>query len=112
MTDSKDALSTNSKRRGIVCTSITHLDDCVLKLEGKDETLRHKETIQWLLQKLDKLDTDFKSYRFARIDLVEDAALDTEQGVLDEHDDKVASLAARVQQLILQSSIISSSSVT
>ena len=53
--------------------------------------------MQQLLQRLSSLDSDFKAYHFAVIDVVEPEALETEQGVLDEHDDKVAGLTVRLQ---------------
>ena len=46
------------------------------------------------------MDSDFKTYHLAVVDLTDDEALDTEQAMLDKHDDKVTDLSARLQQLV------------
>ena len=76
----------------VVRASLTRLDTRVGELEGKGETLTSGDVriAQQLLQKLSSLDSDFKSYHFSIIDLVEENSLETEQRVLDEHDDKLA----------------------
>ena len=45
------------------------------------------------------LDANFKLNHFAIIDLVCDEFLNIEQAVLDDHDDKIADLVLRIQQL-------------
>ncbi len=62
------------------------------------------------LTEVGSLDTDFKSYHLAIVDLVDEDSLDAEQSALDEHDDKVASLAVRIQQVALDPSSTSSPS--
>ena len=98
--ENEQALSANRKRRGVVRASLTRLDTRVAELEGKLEiSARDRLAAHRLLQKLDTLDADFKLYHLAIIDLVGDESLNTEQALLDEHDDKVADLALRIQQL-------------
>ena len=54
-----------------------------------------------MARKLETLDADFRNYHHALIDLINDEdSLITEQGTLDNHDDFVAELSARIQQLI------------
>ena len=65
---------------------------------------------QTLLTKLNELDTDFKSYHFIVVDLTEEGSLDTEQTILDEHDDRIVNLFTRLQQLVTE--VQASSSVT
>ena len=48
---------------------------------------------------MNSLDAEFKSYHLSVMDLIEDDALEGEQVVLDEHDDRIARLTVRVQQL-------------
>jgi hypothetical protein len=84
--------STNRKRKGVVRASVTRLLARVSELEH--------DTARRLQQKLEELDSDFKTYHLAVVDLTDDEALDTEQAMLDEHDDKVTDLSARLQQLV------------
>ena len=63
-----------------------------------------------MTRKLDALDSEFRTHRHALVDLVDDEeTLLKEQSMLDDHDDLVAELGVRIQQLI---SICTSSSVT
>ncbi len=111
--ENEQALSTNRKRRGVVRASLTRLDSRVTELEGKGEiSAGDRLATQRLLQKLETLDADFKSYHFAIVDLIGDNALQTEQDASDEHDDRVADLAVRIQQLAAQPSTISPPSTT
>ena len=52
------------------------------------------------MQKLNSLEAEFRSYHLAVEDLVEEDALEGEQAILDEHDDRVSRLVVRVQQLV------------
>ena len=103
--DDKRALSNNRRRRGVVrAASITRLEGSVAELERKyDGSPQTASSAQRLLQKLDELAANFKSYHFAIVDLVEESALESEQTTLDEHDDRVLRLTARVQQLLSKS---------
>ena len=56
---------------------------------------------QRLSQKLDVLDSEFRTHHHALIDLVDDQeTLRKEQSTLDDHDDLVTDVAVRIQQLI------------
>ena len=81
--------------------SITKLDDCIEELEYK-EMLSHSDQlmVQRLQQKLVTLDTKFKRYHISVIDLVEEKEdLEREQGILDNHDDRVAFMSDHLEQL-------------
>jgi ATP-dependent helicase/DNAse subunit B len=93
--------STNRKRKGVVRASVTRLLARVSELEHKERpSPGDLDTARRLQQKLEELDSDFKTYHLAVVDLTDDEALDTEQAMLDEHDDKVTDLSARLQQLV------------
>ena len=63
-----------------------------------DQRLDHA---QGMTRKLDSLDSEFRTHHHAFIDLIDDEeTLQKEQSTLDEHDDFVAELAVRIQQLI------------
>ena len=52
-------------------------------------------------QKVKELDSEFKTYHYGLIDLVDnDETLRKEQTVLDEHDDAISLLATRIEHLI------------
>ena len=92
-TDGEHALSTRRKRRGVVRASVTRLDSRVSELERKKKTSPGDlATAQCFLRKLDELDEEFKSYHLSIVDLIGEESIDTEQGILDDHDDKVASI--------------------
>ena len=61
--------------------------------------------------KLDTLDSDFKAHHLAVIDAIAegDEGLTKEQEILDAHDDKVASLASRIEYLLQMCSSASES---
>ena len=64
-----------------------------------------RPAIQQLLQKLESLDTDFKSYHFTILDLIEEQeVLENEQATLDEHDDRIAKITNHIQKLLLEPS--------
>lgn len=113
-TENERALSANRRRRGVVRASLTRLETRVKEFESKGTEISAGDRLaaQRLLQKLDTLDSDFKSHHFAVVDLVDEEAMSTEQGVLDEHDDRVADLAVRLQQLITEPSTTSSPSAS
>ena len=99
--DEERNLTTNRKCRGVVCASITRLDGRISKLEGKHKLLAADRcSAQTLLARLNELDADFKSYHLSTVDLTEEGSLDTEQTILNEHDDRVVSLSIPLQQLI------------
>lgn len=89
------SLSTSQKRKGIVRASLTRLRTRLSELESTPDTQ------QRLMTKLEALDKDFKVHHFTIVDLTEEEeALKGEQEALDGHDDDVAQLGVRIQQLI------------
>lgn len=107
-------LANNRKRRGVVHASMTRLDTRVGELEAKAEALSPGDVrvAQQLLQRLGSLDSDFKAYHFAVIDVIDPESLEAEQSILDEHDDKVANLTVRLQQLTSEAATVSRPSGT
>ena len=93
-------LSVTRRRKGLVCATVTRLEDRVTTLEAK-ETLKNTDhvTIQQMLKRLETLDGKFKTHHFAVVDLVKEQTLDEEQAVLDDHNNKVLLLTERLQLL-------------
>ena len=99
-TEDKRALSTARRRRGVVRASITHLEGRVVDLESKRElTADDVRSAQHLLQKLNSLEADFKTYHLSVVDLLDEDALESEQVILDETDDQVVCLIIRLHRL-------------
>ena len=91
-------LSISCKRRGVVHAFVTYLDLHMSDLEVKVETtLRDHFAAQRLMQQVELLDQDFKSYHFVIVDATEEELLEIEQGMLDEHDERVANLIVYLQ---------------
>ena len=103
------SLSNCKKRRGITRASITRFNTKLKDLESKADQAGTFDLAQQMKLKLESLDKDFKTYHYALVDLVDDeATLASEQETLDNHDDEMAILAVRVQQLITLSASPSS----
>ncbi len=101
MSEKERALSTARKRRGVVRASITRLDTRVAELEDKSElSAEDKLSAQQLLQRVNALDVEFKTYHYTVVDLVDEGSEEGEQIVLDQNDDKIASLTVRIRRLI------------
>ena len=100
MSQAKCALANFRKRRGVVKASITRLDTRLKALEAsRDEDTG--DNAKQILSKLRTRDTEFKDVQMSMIDLIDDeASLETEQAVLDEHDDVISSITLRIQKLI------------
>ena len=97
----KSTVPTLRKRRGVVRASITRLSSRLKDLESKVEQPTTLDHAQRMSKKLDTLDSEFKVHHYALIDLIDDdESLGKEQAALDEHDDDVAALAARINLLI------------
>ena len=95
------SISTLRKRRGVARASITRLTTRLKDLESDTSRQATLGLAQGMTRKLDALDSDFRTHHHALIDLIDDEeALQEEQSTLDEHDDVVAELAVRIQQLI------------
>ncbi len=65
-----------------------------------------RDSAQQTIAKLEALDKEFKSLHFKVIDLIneeETVELEREQEILDKHDDDVASITSRLQQIIAKS---------
>ena len=100
MSDAKE-LSSNRKHRGVVRASVTCLEGRIHGYEEKECLTRADHVaIQSLLTKLETLDTEFKAYHYVILDLVEEEALEQEQVVFNDHEDKVEELAKRLHQLL------------
>ena len=103
------SLSNCKKRRGIARASITRFNTKLKDLESKADQAGTFDLAQQMKLKLESLDKDFKTYHYALVDLIDDeATLASEQETLDNHDDEMAILAVRVQQLITLSASPSS----
>ena len=94
-------VSTLRKRRGVVRASITRLTNRLKELEGDTDSPATLDLAGGITRKLDALDTEFRAHHQALVDLIDDEeALLTEQNTLDDHDDLVAVLTARIRQLV------------
>ena len=94
-------LATLKKRRGVAKASITRLTHRLEELESDPEKSTALDLARGMARKLETLDSDFRTQHHALIDLVNDEdTLIAEQGTLDNHDDFVAELSARIQHLI------------
>ena len=95
-------VATLRRRRGVVRASITRIATRLRELEGKVHEPSTPSLARRMSQRLEALDTDFKTHHLAVIDAMGDddtAGLAQEQEILDIHDDEVASLAYRFEQL-------------
>ncbi len=98
MEEARAALSNNRKQRGVVRSSLTRIEGRVTELEAKAElSAGDRLAAQTIARRLETLDSEFKTYHFAIVDLIDDPS--TEQEVMDNHDDKMAGLTVRIQQL-------------
>ena len=84
--------------------SITRLTTKLKDLEGKTEQSSTFDLAKGMAQKLELLDVEFHKHHYDLVDLIDDedeTALSQAQETLDDHDDDLATLKARVQQLIV-----------
>ena len=92
------------KRRGVVRASVTRLDTRLKTLEATPDAPGVSDRAKQLAAKLDGLEADFKINHFQLIDLIDNEdELEQEQEILDGHDDDIASLTVRLQQLVTKS---------
>ena len=100
---SEETIGNLRRRRGTVRRSLTKLGDTVGDLEvnsDKEDAAAHAKL---LIDSLDQLDSDFKSFHFKVIDLIRDddeKTMDKEQEHLDRHNDSVTRLRLRLQPLV------------
>ena len=88
------------RRRGVAKASITRIDTRLGTLEGEADRPSTRDAARQMLAKLKEHDAKFRRIHLTVIDLTDDEeALATEQAVLDEHDDLVASLTVRILAL-------------
>ena len=90
------------KRRGVVRASITRLGTRLKELEDAADRPDTPQHAGQLAAKLRSLDEEFRTIHFDVIDLIDDNnedALVAEQGILDRHDDDVATLTVRLGSL-------------
>ena len=93
--------STLRKRRGVVRASITRLTDRLKDLVADTDKPATQDLAQGMARMLDAPDSEFRTHHHALVDLIDDEeALLAEQKTLDDHDDFVAELSARIQQLV------------
>ena len=86
----------------MVHASITRLGGPLAELEGQPAlSLADRLTAKQLLAKLEGLDAEYRAYYLAVMDLAEDGALEAEQAMLDEHDDRVIDMTTCLQQLVV-----------
>ena len=97
-------LKVAKSRRGIARASITRLEKHIVKFEGKTELSKiDRQTVQSLIKKVQSLDDTFKEHHFVIADQAEGDAVETEQEVLDEHEDKIFSYTNRLRKLLEES---------
>ena len=87
--DPSDILSI-TKRRGVICSSITRLANRLSVLGSKPPNQYTLKAAQQTLQRLNDLNAEFKILHFDLIDLIEDdKTLDKEQEVFDTLEEQV-----------------------
>ena len=103
----EEATVSARKRRGVTRASITRLLTRFDELEDDTgcEDAAKLEIVRQLKTKLSTLNTEFRSQHLEIIDLIENEA--KEQTILDEHDDRVTTLASSIQCLLNISSVLS-----
>ena len=78
--------------------SVTCLTTRLKDLESKVDQPTTLDPAQRMTQKLNTLDSEFKTHHYALINLNDvEESLQKEQDALDEHDDDVTALAVRIQ---------------
>ncbi len=92
------ALSSRKKKRGIVKASLTCISNRLDVLEYFTDL--SSEEPRRLTTRLESLVAEFKVHHYAVIDLIDDEAeLEAQQAILDEHDDFMAALTSRLENL-------------
>ena len=87
---SETDVATLRRRRGVVHASVTRIATRLRELEGKVHGPSTPSLARWMSQRLEALDTDFKTHHLAVIDAMGDddtAGLAQEQEILDIYDD-------------------------
>ena len=90
--------------------NITRLTSRLKNLEKDADKPTTLKLARGMTQKLDSLNADFRIHHHAIVDVVDDKeTLEREQTILDEHDDVIAELAERIEQLVSLCASISDS---
>ena len=88
------------RRRGVPKGSITRIETRLNALEGEHDHPNVRDSARQMLAKLKEHDAEFRRIHVTVIDLIDDDdTLITEQALLDEHDDLVASLTVCIMTL-------------
>ena len=84
MSELEKRISPLPKKRGVTHSSITRAKTCLRDLEAKTNRTHTRDHAQRKLHKLENLDSDFKQYHYALIELINDEeTLEKEQENLD-----------------------------
>ena len=103
---SAEQIATARKRRGTSRGSITRLTKKVTELETRGPDPKSLITARQLNKDVQTTSADFKGKHLLIVDLLEkDADLEAEQIVLDEHDEIVADLLARLDVIVTRLSV-------
>ena len=97
------AVTSSRRRRGVTRSSVTRLIAKFEELENNTalDTAPKLEVARQLKTRLSMLDAEFRTQHLEVIDLIEnEGSLAKEQAILDEHDDRVTTLASSIQCLI------------
>ena len=103
----KAKLALARRRRGVSRDSLTSLEKQVSRLEEKETLLPTDQVVVGrLARKIETLDSEYKKHHLIVVELIEDdALLGEEQDTLDKHDDHVAEIADRIEQLKLSTRV-------
>ena len=97
-------ISGRSRKRGAVRGSITWLQTKIIGLQADPRTQDTQLHAQRIAEKLEVLDSDFKTHHLSIFELVEnEEVLAEEQAISDEHDDIVAEIAVAIERLLSSS---------
>ena len=101
MSELEKKTSSLRKKRGIIRSSITRAKTRLRDLEAKTTRMDTRDHAQRMLDNLENLDSDFKQYHYALIELIDDEeTLEEEQENVDKHDDEIAELVVSYKQLL------------
>ena len=101
MSELEKRISSIRKKRGVTRSSITRTKTRLRDLEAKTTRMDMRDHAQRMLKKLENLDSDFKQYHYALIELIDDEeTLEEEQENLDKHDNEIAELVVSNKRLL------------
>ena len=91
------------KRRGVASGRLTRLDTRLRDLEKRDDLSLAVclESARQMRPKIASINSEFREHHSALVDMLDDdGELDKQQRVIDNHDDQVTNISARVECLI------------